>query len=329
MTSVALSLLVLTSLFASKKLTNTLLNLTEAAKEISKGNFKTRVTKISNDEVGVLAETFNHMSEEVENLLVVIQSKARIEEEVKTARLVQKTLLPKSKKRGNGFSLCGSFKPANECSGDWWHYNIYKNKIFLWIGDATGHGVPSALMTSAAMSATGVMVSMKGLTPGKALTLMNRSFSHMSGEIMFMTFFAAFIDRETGTLTYSNAAHDPPFLFRKGDDGKYQKRDIIVLNDVNGPRLRSDNSYEYSQADVKLQADDIILCFTDGIYEIENQKNESFSEGHLIRAALAACNSSSEVDDINKALFISLDEFNYTKQQRDDITFFFFKYSGE
>src|SRR5690606_35511909 len=110
-----------------------------------------------NDEVGGLAQGFNFMAGEVSRLMEETKEAARMEGELETVRLVQETLFPEPVKRVGDFHLAGHFEPASECGGDWWHYCKVGDKLFIWIGDATGHGAPSAMVTSAAKAAATII----------------------------------------------------------------------------------------------------------------------------------------------------------------------------
>ncbi len=102
-------------------------------------------------------KNFNIMAAEVSRLLDQTAEKARMESELQTAKTVQETLFPETRAKIGPLAIAGYYEPASECGGDWWHYCQIGNKIFLWIGDATGHGAPAALITSAAKSASTII----------------------------------------------------------------------------------------------------------------------------------------------------------------------------
>ena len=139
----------LISLFASSQLTSALRELFEATAKIAQGDFSVRVLVRSKDEVGGLAESFNWMAEKVSHLMSETAEKARMENELATVKTVQETLFPADNLSDPRAQVVGHFQPASECGGDWWSYTLIGNKLYLWIGDATGHGAPAALITSA------------------------------------------------------------------------------------------------------------------------------------------------------------------------------------
>jgi len=205
---------VILGLFASNNLTASLTDLSNATQQVAEGNFDIRVKTNSTDEVGALAVSFNTMAEEVSRLLSETAEKARMQGELNTARTVQETLFPPTTANLGLVQIAGFYEPASECGGDWWFYNESNGKVFLWIGDATGHGAPAALITSAARSASTVIENLN-LEPKDAMTLMNRAIYDVSKGRIMMTFFLASIDLKTRRMTYVNASHEAPYLIHK------------------------------------------------------------------------------------------------------------------
>ncbi|MCB0370054.1 MAG: SpoIIE family protein phosphatase, partial [Bdellovibrionales bacterium] len=213
------------SLFASSTITTAITKLFQATQKVSEGDFNIKVDVKSSDEVGVLADNFNRMAEEVSRLLDQTAEKARMENELQTAKTVQETLFPESQKSIANLDISGFYEPASECGGDWWHYSEIGNKVFFWIGDATGHGAPSALITSAAKSAA-VIIESLDVGPGKAMEYLNKCIYEVSKGRLMMTFFIGCFDRITGLFTYANASHETPFLMKKSDK-PLKKKDLI------------------------------------------------------------------------------------------------------
>ncbi|MEN0058912.1 MAG: SpoIIE family protein phosphatase, partial [Bdellovibrio sp.] len=201
---ILISLTIIISLLASSGLTQAMTQLFNATKRVAEGDFNIRVNINSSDEVGSLADNFNIMAAEVSRLLEQTAEKARMESELQTAKTVQETLFPETRAQMGPLSIAGFYEPASECGGDWWHYCEVGSKIFLWIGDATGHGAPAALITSAAKSAS-TIIERLNISPAQALELLNRSIYDVSKGRIMMTFFLASFDKQTGEVVYCNA----------------------------------------------------------------------------------------------------------------------------
>lgn len=318
-----ISVTVILSLFASNGLTLALTQLFNATKKVAEGDFNIRVDVKSNDEVGSLAENFNIMAAEVSRLLDQTAEKARMEAELQTAKTVQDTLFPNTRAKMGNLSIAGYYEPASECGGDWWHYCEIGNKIFLWIGDATGHGAPAALITSAAKSAS-TIIERLNITPAKALELLNRSIYDVSKGRIMMTFFLASFDAQTGTLTYCNASHEAPFLIKKSS-GELQKKDLISLNEVNNPRLGQDRDSVYQETSIQLDEGDSVFFYTDGIPDIQNPDKEAWGERKFIKALIAANKGFPEAGESVEKFSKSFQDHRQGAPLIDDVTFFMVK----
>jgi sigma-B regulation protein RsbU (phosphoserine phosphatase) len=309
----------LISVFASNKLTSALLELYEATTKIAKGDFTVRVEPRSNDEVGGLAESFNWMVGEVARLMENTAEKVRMEGELATVRTVQETLFPPAQSQFGPLRIKGHFEPASECGGDWWSYSRIGNKIFIYVGDATGHGAPAALITSAATSAAAVIETLPDMTPGKALTILNRAIHQTSKGSIMMTFFVCSIDLDSNTFTYASASHDPPYLLRRTGE-KLGRKDLVPLNEVNGPRLGDRKDFVYEDTSLEFTAGDQLFFYTDGILDIQDPAGKKWGERTFLKALLECANSGENVDAKVDALRNQINQFRAGSALIDDVT---------
>lgn len=323
---ILISATVILSLFASNGLTQALRQLFNATKKVAEGDFNIRVNVKSSDEVGSLADNFNIMAAEVSRLLEQTAEKARMESELQTAKTVQETLFPETRAKIGPLAIAGFYEPASECGGDWWHYCQIHNKIFLWIGDATGHGAPAALITSAAKSAA-TIIERFDTSPAKALELLNRSIYDVSKGRIMMTFFVASFDLETGDLVYCNASHEAPFLIKKSE-GALKKKDLVPLNDVNNPRLGQVRDSQYQETSIKLNKGDSIFFYTDGIPDILNPGREAWGEREFIKGLIAANKEYPTVGEVLDRFVVSFQNHRQGAPLVDDVTFFVVKNEG-
>jgi sigma-B regulation protein RsbU (phosphoserine phosphatase) len=239
---------------------------------------------------------------------------------------VQETLFPDTEARIGPLEIAGYYEPASECGGDWWHYCTVGSKIFLWIGDATGHGAPAALITSAAKSAS-TIIERLNISPAKALELLNRSIYDVSKGRIMMTFFLAAFDPATGEMAYCNASHEAPLLFRHGEEG-LKKRDLLPLNDVNNPRLGQARDSVYTQTTVTLGKGDAVLFYTDGIPDIQNPAHEAWGEREFLKNFVLANKDYPNVRDSVERFVASFKEHRQGAPLIDDVTFFMVKNEG-
>lgn len=326
---VILSLGTILAVFASGKLTATLRELYRATLKVSEGDFDIRVNTNSTDEVGSLAAGFNRMATEVSRLMTETADKARMEKELETARMVQETLFPPARAKLKGATISGFFAPATECGGDWWHYCEVGGRLFIWIGDATGHGAPAALITSAAKSAAAVIerlafVSPSLVHPRLVMQLLNRAIYETSRGRILMTFFLASMDQATGELTYCNASHDPPFLLRK-KEGALRKKDILPLNSVTSPRLGEKLDTEFAEGQITLNPEELLLCYTDGLYDIKNKEREPWGESRFVKKILEVIAQTRDADAFSQEVYLATEAHREGTSLDDDVTFFVLK----
>ena len=311
---------VVVSLLASSGLTASLTELFLATKKVGEGHFDIRVPVNSHDEVGSLATSFNAMAEEVSRLMLETAEKARMEGELKTAQTVQETLFPAPNAEIQGLRVSGFYEPASECGGDWWHYCEIKGKIYVWIGDATGHGAPAALITSAAKSAATVIESLN-VGPSQALELLNRAVYEVSKGRIMMTFFLGCYDPKERTFSYSNASHESPFLIQK-IDRPFLKKDLIPLNEVNSPRLGQAVNTKFAETSIQLNPGDRILFYTDGIPDIQSPQNVAWGEREFIKGILASNQNYPSAETAVTDLVSRFQKYRQGADLIDDITFF-------
>ncbi len=321
-----ISFSVMTSVFASGKLTSTLRLLYTATEKVSSGDFNIDVKVQSNDEVGSLAESFNRMAAKISELLKETADKARMEKELETAKTVQETLFPTSKFELGKVKLAGVYQSASECGGDWWYHCVIEGKIFLWIGDATGHGVPAALLTSAARSAATIIERLPDITPAKAMKYLNSSIHHGAKGKMMMTFFIASIDTETGEVLYANASHDSPYLLRD-TSGKLTKKSVEPLNEVNSPRLGELADYDYEDCKVQLEPGDAIFFYTDGVPDVQNPEGVAWGQKNFMKNILSSASGNTPADEAVEKMRSEAMGYRQNMELPDDVTFILCKYS--
>jgi serine phosphatase RsbU (regulator of sigma subunit) len=247
------------------------------ADQIARGDLEARVEITSNDEIGFLGENFNFMADQIVILLQQTAEKARIEQELEVARAIQETLVPTSDPVDRGtLRFAGFYQPAAQTGGDWWTWHELANgKILLVIGDVTGHGVPSAMITAAAKAACDVArhVHQNEVTVTRLLEIMNHAIFESAQRRFVMTCFASIVDTRQRTITYANAGHNFPYLFRAGD-GKGEFGSLMIR----GNRLGDDPSSRYEAKTTELVPGDVVVWYTDGIVECENEGGEEYGE---------------------------------------------------
>lgn len=256
----------------------------------------------------------------------VSEKMSRMEFELQTARTVQETLFPEvSEFTNHKISLAGSYQAASECGGDWWFYNTIGNRIFLWIGDVTGHGVSAALVTSAARAAVSGIETNPTMTPSAALAILNKAVYDASKGHKYMSFCVVAIDLKTGLCTYSSAAHDLPYWIRTKENSSLNDLEVIPLPTANNScLLGQEETTEFFEDTVQLKPGDRLFLYTDGVTELVNEVQQLWGD-RKVRQAILTC--ARETDNATKFVFKFNQHLNAHRNNaelKDDMTFFVF-----
>ncbi len=291
--------------------------LAQRADQIARGDLDTRVEVMSSDEIGLLGENFNYMADRLVVLLRETAEKATIEKELEVARQIQDTLVPSSDTIDRGFvRLAGYFQPATQCGGDWWTFHeLADGKLLVIIADVTGHGVPSAMITAAAKASCDTVRAMTNdtLTVTYLLEILNRAIYESAKRKFVMTCFASIIDPKARTITYANAGHNFPYLYREVE----QKGEFGILM-TRGNRLGDMVESKYQAKQMDLQKGDVLVWYTDGIVECENDKGEEYGEKRFRSAIRKA--STLDPAEMRESVVQSANAFFGEVPRKDDIT---------
>ena len=287
------------------------------ADQIARGDLDARVEVSTGDEIGLLAENFNFMADQITLLLQQTAEKAKIEQELEVAKAIQETLVPSDAAVHKGtLTFAGFYQPAAQTGGDWWTWaELAGGKILVVIGDVTGHGVPSAMITAAAKAACDVArhVHDDDVTVTRLLEIMNHAIFESAQRRFVMTCFASIVDPKTRTITYANAGHNFPYLFRPGE-GKGEFGSLMIR----GNRLGDDPSSKYEAKTTDLVAGDVVVWYTDGIVECENVAGEEYGEKRFrasVRKAAAL-----DAREMRDAVIGDATTFFGDAPRKDDIT---------
>ncbi|HEY7955484.1 MAG: SpoIIE family protein phosphatase [Polyangia bacterium] len=318
------------AIFQGLRISRPLKMLAWRADQIARGDLETRVEISSADEIGMLGENFNYMADRLLILMRETAEKATLEKELEVARTIQETLVPPADLVTRDFiHLAGYFLPASQCGGDWWTvHDLPDGRVLVVIGDVTGHGVPSAMITAAAKAACDVVRATEGsaLTVTKLLEVMNRAIFESAKRKFVMTCFASILDPKRKIISYANAGHNFPYLFRPGATGAGglpntgEGQDFQVLMS-RGNRLGDLEESTYQEKTHPLQSGDVLVWYTDGIVECENDRGEEYGEKRF----RAAIRRASDLDPIamRESVVSAAGQFFGERARKDDITMVF------
>ena len=197
------------------------------------------------------------------------QERERIEQELRVARLIQQTLLPKHVPDLPGYGLAAYYQPAREVGGDFYDFmDLDDGQLGLVVGDVTDKGVPAALVM--ATTRTLLRASAQRLdSPGEVLRRVNEVIVQDIPPNMFITCLYAILDPQSGLLRYANAGHDLPYRRKASAGGAEELR-------ATGMPLGLLPGMDYEEKEIVLARGDSVLFYSDGLVEAHDPQREMF-----------------------------------------------------
>src|SRR5215212_2682804 len=232
-----------------------------------------------------------------------------VEQELKVARRIQHASLPGMVPVVAGWEILPLYRPAREAGGDFFDFiELEDGRLGLVVGDATGKGVPAALVMSTTCGMLRAVAHGSNHSPGEVLRRVNEALSTRIPSNMFVTCFYAVLDPESGRLIYANAGHDLPYL-RQGNDARELS--------ARGMPLGLMPAMSYEEKETMLDAGETALFYSDGLVEAHNPQREMFGFPRLKRLLAGTPEEGSLVDFLMDELRSFTGE---GWEQEDDIT---------
>jgi sigma-B regulation protein RsbU (phosphoserine phosphatase) len=339
--AIVFAIIELLALFVGTKLTRSITSavdqLYEATKHINRADFSHRIPVQSSDQLATLANSFNLMTTSIEKLVQEQKEKQRLEGELAIAQEVQAQLYPKLITQLENLEVHGFCRPARTVSGDYYDFlALNSDKLMLAVGDISGKGISAALLMAtihsavraysiedrsvlretAAVGAAGGSELMLApelkwteASPAALLTLLNHQLYESTPDAKYATLFLGIYDGETRRLTYSNGGHLPPILM--SEDGSSQ------LLSCGGTVVGLFDNLSFPEATVQLRPGDVLVAYSDGVTEPENDYGE-FGEERLIQ--LVRENRHLPLERITEIVTVAVEDWIGDSEQPDDVT---------
>lgn len=274
---------------------------------------KSEIFEDHSADVSLVRGNLVRLADSLITMLSDAAERAGMRKELEVARIVQQLLVPSEDVIDRPqVRIVGLFQPASECGGDWWTVtDLADQRVLSVIGDVTGHGVSSAIITGAAKAACDLAVHMTQgrLGASELLGLMNATLFQTGKRQIMMTCLAAVFDPAARMLSLANAGHPFPLLVRQG---------IVHPLMAEGAPLGAAPDSQYAAIQVAVEPGDLLVSFTDGVVECENPLGEQFSERRLRAVAQrAAPGGALKVRD---AVVDALIAFRQDTPMNDDLT---------
>lgn len=286
------------------------------ARENTKGEELGDVSRF--EEIDTLSRSIDKMETDmvnyIENLTAYTAERERIGMELSFAKSIQHSSLPTKFPAfpdRTDFDIYAYMKPAREVGGDFYNFSLLDDDhLAMWIGDVSDKGMPAALFMMAINIVINNRASMGG-TPAEIMAFVNNNICEHNEANLFVTIWLGILEISTGRLTFVNAGHEEPALYRKGGSFELYKTKHNVAVGV-FPDI------EYTNYDIHLGSGDKIFVYTDGVPEATDMFNKLYTTGRMLEA-LNKCRDGSP-QEILEGMNKSVKEFVGDRPQFDDLT---------
>ena len=265
----------------------------------------------------------NSLAVGLENYCLIKAKKKHenVDREISTGAEIQSQLLPDYCPSIYGVDLAAHCRPALQLGGDYYDFMCLKTNISekrkekarwaLVIGDVMGKGIPAGLLMTMLRGMLRAEV-LTGLPPDRILHDLNQlAINDLDQSHRFVTLFYSDYDPRTRKLRFANAAHNPPLLWKSSD----QK---IIKLDAKGFVLGLQKDAEYHCGEIKLNQNDLVLYYTDGVIDTSNSLGQRFDEERLIKTLSKLCKQSYTSQEILNKIFKKLDDFTGQNRHLED-----------
>lgn len=279
--------------------------------------------KYSSEDINLLQVLSNQMVTALITARLYVESieRLRLQEEVSMARQIQLDLLPSAPPKSVNLEIAVHSAPSRTIGGDFYDFiQLPDNRIGVVIADASGKGMPAALMIAQIQAMIRSEVN-NGIPISKMLKNINQQIATSTSPEKYVTLFYGELNPVTGELVYSNAGHNFPVLVRSsGSRVEYLDKGGTVIGAL--PML------EFSSSVVNLEPQDLLFLFTDGLSEAMNEAEQEYGEERIKR--LICEHSQSDPNTLVNTVMKDVKLFDPTDPPRDDTTIIAikFKHSG-
>ncbi|TAE25185.1 MAG: hypothetical protein EAZ92_12585 [Candidatus Kapaibacterium sp.] len=239
--------------------------------------------------------------------------KKRLEDELNLARTIQKGLLPQELPQIPGFGVAGMSVSSKQIGGD--YYDVFpiddtSDEWMLVIADVSGKGTPAALLMANTQAALRALAQVNMPLPDMVSRINNLLYTNTSSD-KFVTFFCAKLHTVGKTLTFCNAGHNPPLLLRENGTLETLTEGGLILGIM-------ETIVPYEERTITLAANDVLVCFTDGVSEALNEHLEEFTDARLENSLRASAHGTAQ--ELVERITTDVQAHAGGAPQSDDIT---------
>jgi serine phosphatase RsbU (regulator of sigma subunit) len=277
---------------------------------VERGDFSYRIAMKPRNQLGQMAQSFDHMTESIGSLLTKVAEKERLQSEIDIAASIQRNLLPKEGPSFHGVSFSAHFEPTASIGGDYYDvFNLDGSHLAVTIGDVSGHGLSTGLVMAMVKAAITTLVE-EGADEQSLFRRLNDLVHRSTERRAFMSLAFTIFDFERGRIRHTNAGHLYPYLLRHGEPPYAIESPSLPLG------VRSQIVSRTVELDLK--QGDAVVYLSDGIVEAQDERGEPFGFDQL-EAVLTAC-SDATAAEIQVAILRAIALHSGTRPADDDRT---------
>lgn len=293
-------------------------------KNLLTGKAFKRIEPSTIDEIGVFTHFFNEITQDLEKISYDVKERRRMSSELDIASSIQKEVLPKEAPEAPGLDVVAKTRSAAEVGGDTFDFltSADGSQVFIYIGDVTGHGVPSGLIMMMVDTIVTAMVYQGVKTGNELISHTNFLLHPRIASRLFMTSVMLRWDKENQKMFYTGAGHEHILVYRK----EQEEVESIASGGI-ALGMIPDVSKIVKETEIPLQIGDTIALFSDGITEAKNQTGEMYGLERLT-SSLKKNGYKPSVEAVFDGLTKDFSDFVGEYVQIDDITMIVIKYMG-
>jgi sigma-B regulation protein RsbU (phosphoserine phosphatase) len=293
----------------ARAITQPIGTLTAASAQLAAGDFASHIKIETGDELQTLGEAFNEIGPHLED-------RDRMKRSLEVARVVQQDLLPKVTPTLENFEVGARCAYCDQTGGDYYDFVEFKDqtsvRVAIALGDVSGHGIGAALLMA---SARGIFRNSARHYEGR----LDKLFSHCNDQLVqdsaadkFITLFYGILDDSDRSLVWASGGHDPAIWYRQAT-GAFEELPNT------GPPVGMFEGMHFSQkGPVHLQAGDILLIGTDGIWGAKASNGEFFGKERLVNLVHAHVERSAQ--EIADTVVEAVEAYIHPHAADDDVT---------
>jgi phosphoserine phosphatase RsbU/P len=311
--AVGMILGLLSAIFFANKITKPLKKLTAGSGIIAKGDFQHRVKITTHDELEILGNAFNKMAEDLDKSTKALVYKERVAKELEVAQEIQEGNIPKEVPDMEGLDISAGIVPAEEIGGDVYDFLPKdENNTLFYLGDVTGHGIPSGILGSIANAMFFSYSDEPDLK--KLMVEVNRVLKAKSPANMFLTLALLNWHKGEKKLSYVNAGHEQIIHF----NGKNQAVSLLKGGGI-ALGMFPDISKMIEAQIIPIEVGDSIVLYSDGIPEAWKNQKENYGMDRF-KATVQQYGNLESATAIRNAILQNVKDFTGDYKQMDDIT---------